>query len=116
MGYLGSLMLPFGAFGFMLSIAARERGTTGMRDTLVLMKLMQSGVVRFPEGADQPAGWMADPYDPAIATPPGRNLSDDPEYDAIFPDHPLARVRRTLARIEATMRLAAELKGEAADW
>ena len=41
-----------------------------MRDTAVSTMLMQKGEVRFADGADQPTGWMADPYDPSITAPP----------------------------------------------
>jgi len=115
MGYLGSLMMPFRDFGCMIAVACRERGTTGMRDTMIFATLMQKGEISLPSGAGQPAGWMADPYDPAIATPPGRNRADDPQYDAIFPDHPLSRLRRMLGQIAGTVRIADEVKREAAD-
>lgn len=116
MGYLGSLMLPFRDFGFMLSIAAPERGVTGQRDTLILNELIQQGEVRFEDGTEQPIGWMADPYDPAIKTPPGRNRSDDIAYDARFPNHPLSRVRRLLRRVAITSWLTDVAASETTDW
>jgi len=116
MGYLGSLMLPFRDFGYMITIAAPERGITGQRDTAIIGELMQKGEVRFEDGSEQPIGWMTDPYDPAVATPPGRNRSDDAAYDERFPDHPLSRVRRWLLRVESTLRIADEVKSETADW
>jgi hypothetical protein len=115
MGYLGSLVLPFRDFGFMFTIAAPERGVTGQRDTLVLGELIQQGEVRFEDGAEQPIGWMADPYDPTVKTPPGRNRSDDAAYDARFPNHPLSRVRHLLRRVVITSWLT-DVAGETTEW
>jgi len=55
-------------------------------------------------------GWMADPYDASVSLPLMRNLAEAPEFDEEFPDHPLSRSRRILAQIEASARLADELK------
>ena len=113
MGYLGCIMLPFRDFGFMVTVACRETGLTGQRDTTIFAELMQTGEVKFEEGSQQPLGWMADPYDPSIATPPGRNRSDEEKYDARFPDHPLSQVRRWLRQIENSLRLSDEVKDAA---
>ena len=113
MGYLGCISLPFREFGFMITVACKERGTTGARDTSIFAELLQKDEVRFEDGKDQPIGWMQDPYDPAVKTPPGRNRSDDELYDARFPDHPLSQVRGLLRRIETTLRLSDEVKGAA---
>jgi hypothetical protein len=114
MGYLGSVSLPFRDFGYMITAAFRERGVTGMRDTAIFGELMQKGEVKLEEGAEQAVGWMADPYDPLVKTPPGRNRSDDAQYDTRFPNHPLSQLRRLLRQIEATLKVSGEVKGERA--
>jgi hypothetical protein len=116
MSYYSTLTLPFRDFAYTVTLMCRERGTTGMRDTAVFTVLMQTGAVRLADGAEQPTGWMADPYDPSINTPPCRNRADDPEYDAMFPDHPLSRARRLMRQIESTMRLADAVRSAPADW
>jgi hypothetical protein len=116
MSYYGTLTLPFRDFAYTVTLLCRESGTTGMRDTAVFTMLMQKGEVRFADGADQPTGWMADPYDPSITAPPCRNRADDPGYDEMFPDHPLSRARRLMRQIERTMRLADEVRSAPAEW
>jgi hypothetical protein len=113
MGYLGCVTLPFRDFGYMVAVACRERGITGMRDTAIFAELIRKGEVKLGDGSDHPVGWMQDPYDPSVATPPGRNRSDDERYDARFPDHPLSRVRQLLRQIESMLSLSDEAKGEA---
>jgi hypothetical protein len=115
MGYLGCVTLPFRDFGYMVAVACPERGITGMRDTAIFSELIQKGEVTLVEEGN-PIGWMEDPYDPSVETPPGRNRSDDAKYDARFPDHPLSRVRHLLRQIESTLRLSGEVKGKATDW
>jgi hypothetical protein len=89
-----------------LSVAAREKGVTGMRDTAIFAKLMQSGEVAFGEDGESPKNWMADPYDPSIVGVPARNRADDAAYDSLFPDHPLSRVRVLLQQIETSLRIS----------
>jgi hypothetical protein len=106
MGYLGSFMIPLVDCGYFLSVAAREKGVTGMRDTAIFAKLMQSGEVAFGEDGESPKNWMGDPYDPSIVGVPARNRADDAAYDSLFPDHPLSRVRVLLQQIETSLRIS----------
>jgi hypothetical protein len=57
--------------------------------------------------------WARDPYEPSDRSPIRRNLSDDEQYDARFPEHPLSRARRYLASILASLEVDPSL-GEAA--
>jgi hypothetical protein len=111
MGYMGSFMLPCADSAYLLTVACPERGITGVRDMAVFAQLMQSGEVKFEEGAAQPANWMRDPYDPAIAGPPARNRADDEAYDVQFPEHPLSRVRNLLGQIGISLRISDVAKG-----
>jgi hypothetical protein len=112
MGYLGCLSMPFRDFGYLIAVACRERGITGMRDTAIFAELMQKGEVRLEEGAELAEGWMQDPYDPSRKVPPGRNRSEDEIYDDRFPDHPLSQLRRLVRQIETTLRLSDEVRSE----
>jgi hypothetical protein len=105
MMYVGSLMLPLSDGAYFFTVACFERGMTGMRDTAIFAKLMQSGEIQLPEGEGQPAGWMCDPYDPTITGPPARTRADDEIYDQMFPDHPLSHVRASLRQIGGSLRL-----------
>jgi hypothetical protein len=108
MGYLGSFTLPWRDGAYLLSVACQERGVTGMRDTAILARLMQSGEVSFERGKDQPENWMQDPYDPSIVGPPARNRADDESYDSLFPEHPLSQVRHLLRQIGGSFQLASD--------
>jgi hypothetical protein len=108
MGYMGSFMLPFPGSAYFIVMACPERGITGVRDTAIFTKLMQSGEVKFPGDDAQPTHWMQDPYDPSITGPPARNRADDESYDSLFPDHPLSRVRSLLRQIGASLRFSDE--------
>jgi len=111
MGYMGSFSLPLSDRAYLITAACPERGITGMRDTAIFAKLLQSGEIKFEDGAAAPAGWMADPYDPSILGPPARNRADDEAYDTLFPDHPLSRVRGLLRQIGGSVQIAGEADG-----
>lgn len=111
MGYLGSFTIPRRASVYLLAVACLERGVTGMRDTAIFAKLMQSGEVQLKAGGSQPSNWMRDPYDPSITGPPARNRADDEAYDSLFPDHPLSQVRSLLRQIGTSLRISRPADG-----
>jgi hypothetical protein len=86
MAYVASLTLPFQDCSFVLKAQCYEAGTTGVRDTLVYDKLLGSGAPTR----------HCDPYLPTYENPTLRSPSDDAEWDAPFPNHPLSRARRHL--------------------
>ena len=111
MTYVGSITLPFRDFSYVLKAQCSEQGMTGTREAVVLDAMIQSGNINLdglPRGTI--SGWNQDPYDPAINAPVMRNLSEDEQYDAQFPDHPLSRVRSILKLVQPSLRLAPELK------
>ena len=81
--YMGALMIPFRDHQFMVKVMCPETGVTGLREAGVATKL----------GVDETGDWSADPYDASYANPILRNRSDDAEWDALFPEHPLTRAR-----------------------
>jgi hypothetical protein len=108
--YTGSLTLPFRDFSYVVMVQCAEGNFSGVRDTVVLNELVSSGEVKFGDQQEQPSGWWADPYDPAVAGPPARNMSELPRYDAQFPAHALSRLRRILPRLTTTLRVADSVK------
>jgi hypothetical protein len=112
MVYIGSLTLPFRDFSYVVRVQCAEGSLSGIRDTTILAELINTGEVKFDEDQTQPTGWWTDPYDPLVGGPPARNLSELPRYDARFPNHALSRLRRILPRVEATLRLAEDVKAE----
>ncbi|AUX46692.1 uncharacterized protein SOCE26_082000 [Sorangium cellulosum] len=97
----------------LLKVQCAERATTGLRDAVVFDKLLGEGKVQRDEATGTFLHWLADPYDPQVSGPMTRNCSERDEYDALFPDHPLSRARAILRHLEATTRLASDIRGAA---
>ncbi|MBC8136664.1 MAG: hypothetical protein H8F28_12315 [Fibrella sp.] len=108
MTFIGSLTLPFRDLSYVVKVQCAEEGVTGIRDAVVLDKMLEAGEIEFSGGKMQ--GWMQDPYDPAVNAPLMRNLSEDIRYDVDFPDHPLSRLRSILGRVQVSLHLAPEIK------
>ena len=106
MTYEGTLLLPRRDFSFTIRVLCRETGVTGRRDAAVFLRLAAEHDV--PE--DTPDGWFSDPYDPLFEGRTLRNLSDDPEWDDLFPDHPLSRCRAHLQMLEERISLKEEVR------
>ncbi|WP_375771933.1 hypothetical protein NR798_13935 [Archangium gephyra] len=112
MTYVASLTLPFADCSFVLKVQCAEHGMTGLRDNTVFAQAM-SRVMPTLNGDPQrwiDEHWFQDPYDPADRSPVMRNLSEDPSYDAQFPDHPLSRARSYLPLLERSFRISPALR------
>lgn len=68
-----------------------EVGMTGMRDALAFELCRAKNLVRLTE--DGIEGWSEDPYNPEWTYGALMNLSEKPNFDKMFPDHPLSMVR-----------------------
>jgi len=66
-----------------------EIGITGLRDAVVYELARRDGKV-----TNMFEGWVNDPYDPDYTQGLRMNLSELPEYDAMFPNHPLSVLRQ----------------------
>src|SRR5262245_66337926 len=77
MVYIGSIILPFHDFSYVLKIQCLELGTTGFRDAIVLDRMMAAGEVQFDVTTRTMRGWMQDPYDPSIRDVFARNRSEE---------------------------------------
>jgi hypothetical protein len=93
MTYVGSIIVPFRDFSFVVKVQCQERGMTGMREAMILIEIWAKG------GEDRDASGLPVGFSP-----------DDPKYDAKFPLHPLSRLRAVLRHIEKSMRLDATVK------
>jgi serine/threonine protein kinase len=82
------------------TVMAGDKGPeAGKREAVVASELLNSGTLT-PEQYERE--WARDPYDPDYAAVPRmalRCMADDESFDARFPDHPLSRIRRTLAQL-----------------
>lgn len=71
-----------------------EHGTTGVREAVVMMRL------------GMPDDWaLPTPYAPGLKTKLPALRSDDPAWDAQFPEHPLSRVRLRAEHLRRTARV-----------
>jgi len=111
MTYVGSLLLPFRDFSFVIKVQCQEHGMTGIRDAIIVDEALRDGRVTFdPDREEFLEGWMHDPYDPTLHGGFHWNLSEAPEYDVRFPNHPLSRLRLVLSHLELTLRITKEVK------
>jgi len=107
--YNGALVFPLAEGCFFIRVAAREQGMTGVREAMVAAILHKQGKLELPKSvppADASIGLGASIRKHALVPAP----SDDEQYDADFPEHPLTRVRRMFKHIENTLTIAPELK------
>jgi tetratricopeptide (TPR) repeat protein len=106
--YDGTLIIPFKNAQYTVTIHSFERGVTGERDALVTSQLVERGELEIesPAAPGEPGrikGWFQDPYDPSYQGRAIYSMSDDDRLDALFPDHPLSKIRKCLGRIQATL-------------
>lgn len=107
--YVGSYAFYLEGVAYTLKIQANESSPTGLRESVVALKMgidLQPGFFNsLRRLIKKPAiAWFTDPYDPDYAGPILRTQSDDLNWDPTFPDHPLSRLRRAMKRIEAEAR------------
>jgi|SRR5271157_1125039 len=113
MTYLGSFTLPFQYFSYVVKVQCVETGMTGIRDSVVLHAMLNSGEVTIGKNGEL-QGWMLDPYDGSATSALARNKSEAEQYDANFPEHPLSRVRRLLRQIQLTRKVGNDIKRQPA--
>jgi hypothetical protein len=89
-----------------LTVVAREHGTTGVREAAVTTQLINAGKLTVEDAVpglpSYEKVWARDPYDAGydgVKRTTLRYMSDDESYDAQFPLHPLSKVRRLLREL-----------------
>jgi len=95
--YLGSLTIPFQNCSYVIKIQAAEVGTTGVRESVIGMKLLNEGKISVDENGY--VGWNQDPYEPNFTTGELMNISEKGLYDLEFPNHPLTETRSMLRKL-----------------
>jgi hypothetical protein len=93
--YVGALTIPFQDFSFVIKCQSLEVGITGIKE----VKLAARN--RFVSESCQIANQHF--FLPELNP-------DDPMYDAEFPAHPLARVRRVLAHVASSLVVAEPMR------
>jgi hypothetical protein len=115
--YRGQLIIPFKDAKYTITMDSIEQGVTGKRDALVTFHLAERGELEIespirPGEPGRVKGWFQDPYDFNFSGPILHSMSDDDRLDRLFPNHPLSKIRASLARIQDTLSIdSATLKG-----
>ncbi|MFJ9058129.1 hypothetical protein [Streptomyces sp. NPDC102409] len=91
--FIGSFTVPRQECSTVVKIQAPERGTTGMREAVVMAQVGPEAYVR------------PHPYAPDVQGGLPFHAADHARWDAEFPGHPLTRVRRTLDALAQTVTL-----------
>jgi len=91
MTYIASVTIPFENCSFVVKVQTAEVDITGVRDSFILSKLLGTGEITFDDNGIQ--NWFEDPYDPTIKEGTPMNKSEQEQYDAEFPHHPLSVAR-----------------------
>lgn len=103
--YLGTWMVPLADFSFNIQVQCYETGTTGMREAAVMLMSDQTNPPKEVPNPEPPRVLESmEEYFDIVRTRPMRRLrADDEEFDAMFPDHPLSRLRGHLSHIANTL-------------
>jgi len=110
MTYIGSLTLPFKNFSIVVKMQCAERGTTGMRESFVVDKLMGKGEIKIDKSGKF-EGWETSSIS-SRSEVWKINRAEAVEYDEQFPNHPLSILRRTFGQIEKTIKVSDDVKRE----
>ncbi len=94
MTYVGSYTIPFRDSSYVIKIQCEERGTTGIREAILVDRGLKSGDITIGD-----SGNIVGDFAP-----------DDEVYDKDFPDHPLSRCRRGLCMISSSLSVAEDVK------
>lgn len=89
--YQLTMLVQAGSDVMVIACAGIEEGVTGHRDAVVFELERRKNNVQFED--DGVVGWTRDPYDENIKTGFLMNLSEQAEYDSMFPSHPLSQLR-----------------------
>jgi len=110
MAYNGSLTILFKKHNFIIKLQAIEAGVTGIREAIILDRLMGDGVAPEIDENGKMIGWSKDPYDDDFKKGKLMNYAEREEFDVDFPHHPLSTVRNRLKQLKQSISFGDELK------
>jgi hypothetical protein len=105
MTYIGSLIIPFAACSWVIRMQAVEGPPTGAREVVWLEKYLADG------GDFEALGFVErdGPPNPDELVTVRRMPSDDAQWDTLFPQHPLSKVRAWLPECRQTFGVTPEV-------
>lgn len=89
MQYILTMNIDMNNFSMNIQANFDEIGTTGIRDTIIMNKMINEGKL-IPPNMDE---WFKDPYNENYKNGLLMNMSEKSEYDVMFPQHPLSEAR-----------------------
>jgi hypothetical protein len=95
MAYIASIIIPFRDCSYVIKVQSMERGTTGVREAVLLDRMISAGKVdveKLVEGDWPDLGF------------------DNEEYDVEFPEHPLSRSRQEMRAIQESLKVDIKLR------
>lgn len=87
--YILTMNVEKGDYSINIKSYFDEIGMTGLRDTTIFNKMINEGKIT----STDMNGWFKDPYDEDYKKGMLMNLSENIEYDVMFPQHPLSETR-----------------------
>lgn len=110
--YKSQLIIPMQKSALILQVVCPEVGTTGIRESVVMMiESVKGGSGKNLEEISN--AFYKDPYDPRHDKEARFALSDDPKYDNDLADHPLSRCRRKTNALLASLTVGESIRKEA---
>jgi hypothetical protein len=111
--YTGMLIVEFRGYWCQMTGVFGEKGATGYREAFLTPQLLSRGKIHlrkhpyyrrlFTRSSGYLKGWFVDPYDPKYRGTVLRSVADSEEYDELFPNHPLTRLRYTLKTVRESL-------------
>lgn len=105
MYYVGILWLPFQNCNFQINVEAIETGLTGARETFGVIIEPDSSPRLPPNTPPVPFVSAEESFRRLESAPVCQWPSDSEQYDELFPDHPLSKVRRRITEVMATLEI-----------
>lgn len=103
--YRGSLIIPKALFSLMFSVMAECDAADGERE-LHVAEVTLRDVSHIDE---RELVWFRDPFSFPVVSPAGRTCADDESWDALYPEHPLSRIRRIFRDLVARCTVSADV-------
>ncbi len=95
--YVGTLLIPFENYGYMIVLHCEEHGVTGLREALAFNRRFQ----HVPVDTEEQMQTLVATLDP-----------DHEIADEELPDHPLSRLHRHLVRITSSLAIDENLRSQ----
>lgn len=105
LAYRGSLIIPKASFSLMFSVMAECDAADGERE-LHVAEVTLRDVSHVDE---RELVWFRDPFSFPVMSPVGRTCADDETWDALYPEHPLSRIRRIFRDLVARCTVSADV-------